>query len=147
MTPHHQFLRDYKPHGVPIYLADNKVVYSAGIGSFVFMPVVNGCNLQHVEFTEVLHVPDLKNNPLSVLFLTRHRGYTVNITDKAMHFIRGGKESFIALINPSSIAFLAGITQCPPQQGLASLAPSSTVPLSFSLWHQRFGHHNWDTVK
>ena len=77
MTPHRHYLKDYKPHRVPIQLADNKVVYSAGIGTFVFMPVVNGVNLQHLEFTEVLHVPDLKNNLLSVLFLTRHRAYTV----------------------------------------------------------------------
>ena len=124
MTPHRHFLRDYKPHRVPIQLADNKVVYSAGIGSFVFMPVVNGCNLQHLEFTNVLHVPELKNNLLSVLFLTRHRQYTVHITDKAMHFVQAGQERFTAVISDSDTAFLSGTTQCTPQQVFSAFAPA-----------------------
>jgi len=123
------------------------VVYSAGIGTFVFMPVVNGANLQHLEFTEVLHVPDLKNNLLSVLFLTRHRAYTVHITDKAMHFMQAGKEQFIALISENTTAFLSGTTQCAPEQVFSALAPTTTLPLSLSLWHQRFSHHSWKTVQ
>jgi hypothetical protein len=36
MTPHHRWLIDYKSYEVPIKLADNTIVYSAGVGSVVF---------------------------------------------------------------------------------------------------------------
>jgi hypothetical protein len=42
MTPHHHWLIDYKPHEVPIKLADNTIVYSAGVGSVVFDPIIKG---------------------------------------------------------------------------------------------------------
>jgi hypothetical protein len=147
MTPHRHFLRNYRPHRVAIQLADNTIVYSAGVGCMVFIPVIGGQEMRPIEFNQVLHVPDLQNNLLSVLFLTRHRNYTVHITDKAMHFMQGGKELFIAAINNNDTAFLSGTTQCAPEKVFSALAPTSTVPLSFSLWHQRFSHHSWDTVK
>jgi len=147
MTPHRHYLREYKPHRVPIHLANNKVIYSAGIGSVVFTPSTNGRILEPLEFTNVLHVPELQNNLLSVLFLTRHRQFTVRITDKAMHFVQHGKELCIATISAGSTAYLSGITQCAPESVFSALAPTSTLPLSLSLWHRRFAHQNWDTVK
>ena len=71
MTPHRHWLRNYVPKRVPIKLADNNTVYSAGEGTVVFHPIVNGKQVRPVEFSRVLHVPDLRNNLLSVLFLTR----------------------------------------------------------------------------
>ena len=32
MTPHRHWLRDYRPHCVPVELADGSVIYSAGVG-------------------------------------------------------------------------------------------------------------------
>ena len=40
LTPHYHWLTDYKPLEVPIKLADNSIVYSAGIGSVVFNPFI-----------------------------------------------------------------------------------------------------------
>ena len=70
MTPHRHWLRNYKPLRAPVRLANNTIVYSAGVGSVVFQPVIEGQSLQALEFTNVLHVPDLGNNLLSVLYLT-----------------------------------------------------------------------------
>jgi hypothetical protein len=36
MTPHRHWFKSYAPHKIPICLANNSVVYSAGIGSVVF---------------------------------------------------------------------------------------------------------------
>ncbi|KAJ8583102.1 hypothetical protein M405DRAFT_918982, partial [Rhizopogon salebrosus TDB-379] len=55
--------------------ADNNIVYSAGVGTVVFSPVVDGKTVRAVEFTRVLHVPDLRNNLLSVLYLTHNIGF------------------------------------------------------------------------
>jgi hypothetical protein len=39
MTPHRHWLRNYAPRHVPIKLADNNIVYSAGVGTVLFNPV------------------------------------------------------------------------------------------------------------
>jgi hypothetical protein len=90
MTPHRHWLPNYAPRCVPIKLADNNIVYSAGVGTVVFSPVINGKSVRAVEFTQarVLHVPDLRNNLLSVLYLTRNIGFTVHINLSHMSFER-----------------------------------------------------------
>ena len=45
MTPHRHWIRNYTPFRVPIKLADNSIIYSAGVGTVVFNPVVKGKNL------------------------------------------------------------------------------------------------------
>ncbi|KAF8572986.1 hypothetical protein K439DRAFT_1643307 [Ramaria rubella] len=50
----------YAPHVVPIHLADDSVIYSAGIGLVVFRPIGrDGKEMDPVEFHDVLHVPAL----------------------------------------------------------------------------------------
>jgi len=41
MTPHRHWIRNYTPYQVPIRLADNRVIYSEGVGTIVFRPLVN----------------------------------------------------------------------------------------------------------
>jgi hypothetical protein len=41
MTPHYHWLQDYTTMQVPIKLADHSIIYSAGVGTVVFVPVVN----------------------------------------------------------------------------------------------------------
>ena len=72
MTPHKHWIHGYKPLVTPIRLANTTVVFSAGVGSVVFAPEVEGELVRHVEFSRVLHVPDLGSNLLSVLYLTRN---------------------------------------------------------------------------
>jgi hypothetical protein len=50
MTPHRHWFKTYAPHKIPIHLADNSVVYSAGIGSVVFQPAVNGKEARGIFF-------------------------------------------------------------------------------------------------
>jgi hypothetical protein len=59
MTSHCQWLLDYKPYVVPIRLADNTIVYLAGVGSVVFNPIIKGKKCCSVQFIRVLHVPML----------------------------------------------------------------------------------------
>ena len=90
-------------------LADNKVVYSAGVGSVVFVLVIGGKKQHPVAFTNVLHVPDLRNNLLSVLYLCRSKGFLVSIDLMHMAFRhRPGPVLFMANIGNSNCAFLDG---------------------------------------
>ena len=86
MTPHRHWFSSYTPHKRAIRLADEKVVYSVGIGSVRFIPCINGRTGRLLEFHDVLHVPSLRSNLLSVLSLTRCKQYTVLITQSAMLF-------------------------------------------------------------
>jgi len=42
MTPHRQWLHKYTSMRIPIKLADDTIVYSAGVVTVVFNPVVYG---------------------------------------------------------------------------------------------------------
>ena len=144
MTPHRHWLRNYTPKRVPIKLADHTIVYSAEVGSVVFQPVIEGRSMRAVELTRVLHVPDLRNNLLSVLYLTRHSGFVVNINSSTMVFSRPpGPTLFVATINDSNAAFLDGTTLPITQYA----RPASTLPLDLSLWHRRLAHHHLEGVK
>ncbi|THH16432.1 hypothetical protein EW146_g4214 [Bondarzewia mesenterica] len=88
MTPHRHWLCNYKPHVIPVHLADSTVIYSAGIGSVVFVPLVGGKEAQAVEFSSILHVPAICHNLLSVLYLTRQKKFSVVIEGSMMHFMR-----------------------------------------------------------
>ena len=87
MTPHRHWFSTYTPFRTPIRLADDKVVYSVGKGSVQFVPVVAGKSQHLLEFHEVLHVPSLRSNLLSVLYLTRQKQYTVTIKSDSMSFM------------------------------------------------------------
>ncbi|KDQ05939.1 hypothetical protein BOTBODRAFT_92236, partial [Botryobasidium botryosum FD-172 SS1] len=60
MTPHRHWFTSYTPLRKPIRLADDNIIYSAGVGSVCFQPVVNGKPGRLLEFQNVLHVPLLK---------------------------------------------------------------------------------------
>ena len=145
MTPHRHWIRDYTPFRVPIHLADNTIVYSEGVGSVVFKPVIAGKELRAVEFTRVLHVPDLQNNLLSVLYLPRRRGIDIYISTKelAMIFLLDGERLFMAPIDENNSAFLTGTTEVFTEHAHRSI---STLPADRNLWHRRFAHHGYDVV-
>ena len=71
MTPHHNWIRNYQSYRVPIKLADERIIYSEGVGTVVFRPTINGQLSRDVEFSRVLHVPDLRNNLLKILMFHR----------------------------------------------------------------------------
>jgi len=132
MTPHRHWLRNYSPKCVPIKLADNTVVYSAGVGSVVFLPTLEGKRGRAVEFFNVLHVPQLRNNLLAVLYLTRRSSIDVHIKSIHMSFSHSkGPPLFVAPINQHNAVFLDGVTE--PITEYAS--PTTTVPLDLALWH------------
>jgi hypothetical protein len=143
MTPHLHWIHNYTPFWTPICLANDLVVYSAGIGSIVSTPTIKGKTTWKLEFTRVLHVPDLRTNLLLILYLTRHKGFTVNINVCEMRFLHNGTLLFTAQINENNAAFLDGTTDA----NIESAHLMSTLPLNLSLWHRRLAHHDYNSVK
>jgi hypothetical protein len=127
MTCHLHWMRNLKPHRVQIRLADGSVVYSEGVGSVGFNPVVDGQEMAPLEFSNVLYVPALCSNLFSVLYLTLHRHFTVCIKKDTKHFIRDNRIAFQAKTGASNAAFLVGDTI--PVEEFASLSSATTLPL------------------
>jgi hypothetical protein len=138
MTPHRHWFASYTPCNVPIRLADSKLVYAVGIGSVRFQPVVEGCQSRVVEFTRVLHVPELRSNLLSVLYLTQHKAISVIISHGLMSFVKGNALLFTASVSDSNSALLDVTTLSVQHQA----QPASTCALDLTLWHRRLAHIN-----
>jgi len=143
MSPHKSWFRNYTPYKVPIRLADSRVIYSEGVGSVLFRPLINGQLSRDVEFARVLHVPALRNNLLAVLYLTKRKSLNVHISGDHMEFERDGSVLFTATINNDNVGYLNGHTVDINE----SVQLVSTLPLDLSLWHKRLGHHNYDGIK
>ena len=143
MTPHKNWIRNYTPYRVPIKLADNRIIYSEGVGTVVFRPTIHGLKSRDVEFSRVLHVPSLRNNLLAVLYLTRFKGFTVHIFGHSMNFIRNDTVLFTATINSEGVGYLDGSTI----DNFERVQLASTLPLDLTLWHRRLGHLNHDSIK
>ena len=145
MTFNRHWMRHMTPHRIPIRLADGSVVYSEGIGSVRFIPVMEGQEMHPLEFTNVLYVPSLSTNLFSVLYLSMHRHFTVTIELDTLNFIRSGQTLFQAKVSPSNAAFLVG--QTVPVEEFASLSSTTTLPMDLDLWHRRLCHHHLAGVK
>ncbi|KAJ3489457.1 hypothetical protein NLJ89_g11528 [Agrocybe chaxingu] len=143
MTSHRHWIRNYASLCIPVKLADNSIIYSAGMGTVVFNPVVNGKKVRSVELTRVLHVPQLRNNLLACLYLTRHKGFDIHIGRTHMDFKRNGQILFQAPILSNNSAQLNGVT-VPIEESANRI---STLPLDLNLWHRRFAHHSYADVK
>jgi hypothetical protein len=102
----------------------------------------NGKQYRDVEFTRVLHVPALRNNLLSVLYLTKYKGIDVHISGIQMDFFDRKSWLFNATINDDDIGYLNGSTVVI----MESVHLASTLPLDLSLWHKRLGHHNYTDI-
>ena len=110
MTPHRHWVHNYTPLRIPIRLADNRVIYSSGVGTVVFNPVIDGKHLQTLEFTKVLHITELENSLFSFLYLTKHKGFEIHINSHHMDFLRNGHTLFCAPIDGNNIAHLSTST-------------------------------------
>ena len=144
MTFNRHWMHNLTPHRIPIRLADGSVIHSEGIGSVQFTAVVHGQEIP-LEFTNVLYVPTLSSNLLSVLYLTMHRSFTVFIEKDTLHFVRDTKIHFQAQVTASNSAFLLGDTI--PVQQLASLSSSLPIHQDLALWHRRLCHHHLAGIK
>jgi len=86
MTLHRVWFKSYASC-VGIWVANGQVIYAAGVGNVEFAPVKDGHKLHPVLFSNVLHVPALNQNLLSVLTLTSRHSFHIIINSNTMAFI------------------------------------------------------------
>lgn len=157
MTPHRKwFGDDFKPWRVPIILADGKVIYSVGKGSVRFRPSGTGKSggpLRDVIFSDVLFVPSLTNNLLSVFTLLVHRDFIIVGRGRTLSFYHKSMNTlaFTATVNRFNVGYLNGSTLIlsPASSSLQAVIPAShrpelaspvTVAVDRNLLHRRMCH-------
>ncbi|KZT18534.1 hypothetical protein NEOLEDRAFT_1192340, partial [Neolentinus lepideus HHB14362 ss-1] len=59
MMPHQRWFASYSPHIIPVRLANDTIIYTAGMGSVMFEPVLGESKAPVVVLHDVLHVPQL----------------------------------------------------------------------------------------
>jgi hypothetical protein len=143
MMPHCFYFATYASLRIPIHLADGSTTYSLGVGSVVFAPVINGQKQHAVEFTRVLHVPQLHVNLLSVLFLAKHKQLNTYIPSNTICVIQHGLLLFTAHISNQNSAHLDGTTLVSSGAFIVGQAASSVLTSrNLTLWHKQIMHHN-----
>ena len=145
ITPHKCWFHSYSSHIITIKLADHSTIYSCGIGSVEFQPVIDGIPERPVVFHDVLHVPCLASNLLSLLHLTRVKGYVINIEGDRLRFYHANQLHFTASVTPGNVGYLDGHVIVPKQAESARFA--STCPLDLTLWHRQCSHINFEDLK
>ena len=144
MTPYRHWFRDYKPHVVPIELADGNIIHSAGIGSVVFCPILKGALVKELVISRVLHVPALSKSLLSLTCWTMRCGMKVVMENDIMEFYQNGILKCTSKMH-GNISYLQGTTL---SHSLPASALNTTAsPLDLSLWHRRFSHLNYPALK
>jgi hypothetical protein len=126
MTPHRHWIRNSIPHCIEVKLADGSSIYSQGKGTVLFEPIIDGQVAQIVEFSDVLYVPDLRNNLFSVLHLSLHKRFTVTIEGDTMDFRRDDITFFEAKVNGSTTLPISRAPPSPYQK-----LPTSPLPPPF----------------
>ena len=99
----------------------------------------DGHKMRPVLFSNVLHVPALNQNLLSVLTLTSKHSFRVIIDSNSMAFILDRVPRFYAAV-ADRVALLSGST-------VVSEASSPAQVSDYELWHRRFGHISLSRLK
>jgi hypothetical protein len=132
MTSHRLWFTSYRPHIVPIRVANNTVVYSAGVGDMILTPT--NATLHPCHLSCVLHVPDLQNNLFAVLHLTLHHQFRIVIEGSQLQFLQQGALCLTATVKDGTVYMDVTVA------AVAEAALASRMPLMHSLWHRRLVH-------
>ena len=141
MTCRREYFRTYRLLRVPIALADGHVVYSAGVGTVEFIPVLDGVERPSVLLQHVLHVPDLSVNLFSVYPTMTEHAYEFRGRGRQVIFSKNGKTLFTTTVNAQNVGYLDGRTVCH-----STALSATTAPRTLELWHRRLAHVNFKAI-
>ncbi|KAI9064938.1 hypothetical protein FKP32DRAFT_1568901, partial [Trametes sanguinea] len=134
----------YSPHIIPICLANLHIIYSAGLGSVVFPPMIIA--LPALHYLIPIHCMQLfSHGLLPALFLIMCKGTPLALSIYCLSwFYHQGQLRFEASVNEHNVGYLLGRTM---PQAKHALSASPTCEEDESLWHQRCSHVNLDDLR
>lgn len=144
MTPYKCSFNTYQPiPATKVWLGDNGMVQAIGMGTIVVEVVVKGIS-KRITLKDVLHVPKMKKNLLSVSKLVSH-GCKVQFnmngcfvrTMEGKEVAKGIRDGNLYIINCKRIN---GVE-------VAAFAEFPSNEDKVGIWHQRLGHLNAKSMK
>lgn len=159
MTFNKDYFIDFKPIKGRVYLAGrNNVVESKGIGS-IKVKVQNDKDItKYVIIYDVVYVPDLRNNLLSIMKLM-NRGLRVNFSNHTAKICEQNSSEVIAVGERMNDHFIIKMTPIPVHNNevcnntqIKNQTVSETTTEMFNMnieekWHRRLGHVNNKYIK
>jgi len=121
------------------------VVWSEGVGVCWFEPILQGSPAPLVRFSNVLYVPQLASNLLSLFTITA-LGYTFTGTGHSLAFSKDGQVLFQATVSGRRIGQLLGRT-LPALHAPHTAYAAAVAPLTPQLWHERLNHRTLDAIE
>jgi hypothetical protein len=98
--------------------------------------------------SNVLHVPQLGSNLLSLYHLTQKKGYEISIKASSICFYHNNELHLTATITNHNVGYLDGPIIIPQEaQTVHSTLYSSTCPLDLTLWYCCCSHVNFTDLK
>lgn len=138
ITPHQSNFEHYRKVSKSVTIGDGKRLDAIGIGDVKFCSEVNG-RLVEIKLQNVLHVPDMKLNLLSVGKFMDGGATLIFKRDKCKIIHRG------VVI---AIAWREGHGMCRVKQEVNTTAAHvAAAKETAELWHQRFAHLSYDTLE
>ena len=86
MTSHYYWFKTYTHCRKVVCLADNSIIYSASVKSVIFKSTIHGKRARTVEFSNILHILDLRSNLLSCSSFTCSKGFEIDISSHTIIF-------------------------------------------------------------
>ena len=123
---------------VKIYLGNDSTLEAVGKGDLE-MDVWNGKGWHTAQLQDVLHVPRMAKNLLSVSIATS-RGYTFEFGTGEARLKSGGSTLAVGLPEGNLYRLVGKVKQ-------HSAAPATTANSELALWHARMGHLNMQSLK
>lgn len=140
MTMHRNWLNNIcKPPNRDIIVANNEHIPISGVGSLNLSVYTANNNVSNIEVTEVLHVPDLSTNLLSVSQMVRNGNSVLFNGDGCK--IYDVRNDLIATASLKDNMYKLNVTE--HQETMLM----TTVSSDLDLWHRRLGHMNVDYMK
>lgn len=100
-----------------------------------------------IQFSRFLHVPLLRSNLLTILYLTRMHHWTCVINATTLAFMCNGTICICATIDQNNAGYLDGHLEEATSE-FANLSSTITgAPLSSQLRHRRCVHHSHSTIE
>lgn len=154
MTPHREWFipESFISWRVPIHVANGTVIHSEGRGSIRFRPRDRDQDnkpLNDVVIFNVLFVPELANNLLSITTLAVHRGFTITFNSRKVQFNIDNETVMMATIDQSLTSYLDGDTMVPALPGINGTAHAAFVTsthIDKHLLHRRMCHLGSDRL-
>lgn len=127
---------------IPVHSASGHTIFAIGSGTVPIDSLVEGKWLSGV-LTEVLYVPELSQNLISVGALTDH-GYEAKFTHGGMTVYRGDK--VVAVGSRRDRRLYKMMCRVAIKEKIQANS-ADTGAQTIDVWHERFGHANYHTLQ